>query len=109
MFTRYRRLLAARAASPAFHPQGAQAVIDLSTGVFGLLRRAAGSGAAVLALQNVTARPQAVALDQLAWPPTTPSHSQLTDLITGRRFDVQPASPLFLQPYETLWLEPVHV
>lgn len=106
VFTRYRRLLAARAASPAFHPQGAQAVIDLSAGVFGLLRQAPGSGAAVLALQNVTAHPQAVALDQLVWPPATPGGGQLTDLITGRRFDVQPAAPLFLQPYETLWLEP---
>ena len=104
VFTRYRRLLAARAASPAFHPQGAQEVLNLGPGVFGLLRRAPATGAPAALLQSVVPRPQAVRLDLEAAFGSASAGGWVHDLVGGRRFNLRRTAPLKLRAYQTLWL-----
>jgi glucosylglycerate phosphorylase len=54
VFSAYQRLLRARRCEPAFHPQGAQEVLDCGPGVFGLTRRSLDASRTVVALHNVT-------------------------------------------------------
>lgn len=58
VFGEFTALMRRRAGSPAFHPQGAQKVMDAGGGVFALQRTSPDGKQAVLCLHNVTARPQ---------------------------------------------------
>jgi sucrose phosphorylase len=60
VFHRYRDLLRARAASPAFHPHGTQEILDGGAHVFAVLRRAPEGDTRKLCLHNVSAAPQTV-------------------------------------------------
>ncbi len=100
VFSRYAVLLRARAASPAFHPQGAQQAIDYGEAIFALRRVSPLGNETVLCLQNVSDRPQAVSVRVADLSAAGP----VTDLISGRHFNWPPTSPLELQPYQTLWL-----
>lgn len=64
VFERYRRLLAQRAASPAFHPHGGQEILDAGPGVFALRRWSPDGRHRQVCLHNVTARPQVVSLPE---------------------------------------------
>ena len=102
--TRFRRLVRRRVRTPAFHPNGAQRVLDAGEGVFAVWRASPDGRQRVLALTNVTAAPQrvAVAADSLggaagAW----------RDLLTSRRLPGVPDGlAAVLRPYEVLWLTP---
>ena len=61
VFTRYRDLLRARAASPAFHPHGKQEILDYGPAVFALRRTSPDGAHRTLCLHNVSARPQSIA------------------------------------------------
>ena len=102
---RFRRLVRRRIATPAFHPNAAQRVIDAGPGVFAVRRGGAGGPAPVLALTNVTSRPQEAVFprDQLDSPATV-----WRDRITGRDRRAIPGGALWvsLRPYEVLWLTP---
>lgn len=93
VFARYRQLLHAHAASPAFDPHGTQRVLTLSPHVFALERLSPDHGARAVCLHNVTAQPQTVTLP----------FSNGTDLITNLNIS---SSSLSLSPYQTLWLLP---
>ncbi len=95
VFDAYARLLRARASTPAFHPLGAQQVIDVGRHVFAVRRTSPDGSARVLALQNVTASPQSFALTDLG--PT--GHAR--ELVAGA--DVA-AGAITLTPYQTAWL-----
>lgn len=58
VFDGFRRLLAQRAASPAFHPHGGQEILNMGRGVFAVLRTSPGGEERVLCLQNITAQEQ---------------------------------------------------
>jgi glucosylglycerate phosphorylase len=58
VFSRFRRLLAQRAASDAFHPQGGQKILDLGRAVFAVLRSSPTGSRQMLCLQNVTEQKQ---------------------------------------------------
>lgn len=92
VFASYRQLLAARAASPAFHPHGAQEVLNVDTRVLAVLRTSPDAAHQVLCLQNVTAQP--VRLHSLP-------RKGARDVLTNRPVSL----PLTLQPYQSLWLE----
>jgi glycosidase len=77
IFERYRRLLAQRSRSAAFHPNGHQKILDGGRGVFAVQRTSPDESQHVLCLQNVTAVTQTVIL---------PNRVHL------------------LEPYQTLWL-----
>lgn len=96
VFSRYRRLLQARAASPAFHPHGVQAVVAAGAGVFALWRGAVGAER-VLCLHNVTATPQSVAATAVGLQPGV-----VQDLITQTPSTIE--DTLALAPYQVLWL-----
>jgi sucrose phosphorylase len=98
VFSRYRELLRARAASPAFHPLGRQEILDYGPAFFAL-RRASPDGAhRALCLHNVSARPQQVRVPVEA----AASPNRLRDLITGQSIA---ATSVTLAPYQTAWLE----
>ena len=104
VFGRYKQLLKARASSRAFHPHGLQRVLDYGDAVFGLLRVAPESHERVLYLQNVSSRPQSIAIDLEDVLGVAPAGSQAVDLIARQRFSLRRKSKLSLQPYQSLWL-----
>jgi sucrose phosphorylase len=102
--TRFRRLVRRRVHTPAFHPNGAQRVLDAGEGVFAVWRASPDGHQRVLALTNVTAAPQRVALpaEELGGAP-----ARWRDLVTSRRLPGQPLGlEAVLRPYEVLWLTP---
>jgi hypothetical protein len=58
IFARFQRLLAQRAKSDAFHPQGGQKILDMGRVVFAVQRSSPTSSRQMLCLQNVTAQKQ---------------------------------------------------
>lgn len=100
VFARYRALLAARATCAAFHPLGAQRVLDLGDAVFALLRTAPDGGESALCLHNVSGQPLQVALDRRALG----LGAYATDLLTGGRVAMGERSIVALVPYEVRWL-----
>jgi sucrose phosphorylase len=94
VFGRYRQLLAARAASPAFHPHGAQHILDCGEAVFAVLRM--WGDERVLCLHNVSAEPQTVAVDFAALGGRT-----AMDVIGGGV-----GNAVSLAPYQVRWLKP---
>jgi glucosylglycerate phosphorylase len=101
IFNRYRQLLAARAASPAFHPHGTQRVLDAGPALFALLRTSPDSQTTALCLHNVSNQPQTVHLD---WSEFFQNLTNIRDLITGNIFDIQSQPTLSVKPYQVLWL-----
>ncbi len=100
VFAAYARLLRARAASPAFHPNGAQAAKSCGDSIFALLRTAPDFGATVLCLQNVSDQAQ-LAYGVADYLET----DTLIDLITDRSVMASGEGTIDLKPYETLWLD----
>jgi len=98
VFSRYRELLRARAGTSAFHPHGRQQVLDCGDAVFALLRTSPDGARRVLALHNVSARPQQVRVPVEAAAPL----NQRRDLITGQSIA---AASVTLAPYQAAWLE----
>lgn len=94
VFGRYARLLGARRAEPAFHPNAPQQVLDLGPAIFAL-RRGPRDGRTVLALHNVSGRRQLLA--------DPPFDAELAvDLLGGHR--LRRGDRLDLAPYGAAWL-----
>ena len=92
VFTRFRQLLSVRSSSSAFHPHGAQKILDLHAAVFALERISPDETSRVICLHNVS--PQKITL-------TMPVESA-TDLFTGQ--DLQ-SPQITLDPYQILWMK----
>ena len=100
---RFLRLIRVRTTIPAFHPNAGQKVLPGNPHLFALLRHPGHPGT-VLAVANVSDRPQtfAVARDVLetaadAW----------RDLLSDRRVGIEGSRLAFaLAPYEVVWLTP---
>lgn len=92
-------LVALRIEQPAFHPNGAQEVLDLGEKVFGLWRESLEEDQAIYALSNVSTRPQTVDLRFL----NRFSGDNWDDMISGVSLHVVDGS-LTLQPYQSIWL-----
>ncbi len=58
VFSRFRDLLTQRTASPAFHPQGLQTVVDMGSSIFALSRTSPDGLHTTLCLQNITSSEQ---------------------------------------------------
>jgi sucrose phosphorylase len=99
VFGRYRRLLAARAASPAFHPHGEQRILDCGGAVFAVLRESPDARERVLCLHNVSAESQTAVADWVA-----PGGQRLVDLLGGDEDEVD-ARAVRLAPYQVRWLK----
>lgn len=92
VLTRYRQLLRARSAHPAFDPHEAMRILDAGPSVFAVMR-----GDQVLCLHNVSNRPQPI--EPGLFGVLGPDASKRVDLITGRPF-----ADGVLKPYQVLWL-----
>lgn len=97
VFQGMRRLLQARRAQPAFHPNAAQEVLFLDDRVFALAR---GDGdETVIAVVNVSDEPVDIRLPQSRIPAAGAS-----DLISGQAIDPADGS-VTVNPYSALWIK----
>jgi len=97
VFHGYRRLIETRAAEAAFHPGGAQQVLDLHPALFALLRTSPDGRERIAALHNVSGESARASLRDLG------SNAGWRDLLTGELFGVDAAIPL--EPYQVRWLK----
>ncbi len=81
-FTGYRRMLAVRRQHPAFHPAGAQDILDLHPAVLAVLRTAPADDDQVLCLTNVSDRALDVSLPAGTWRDMTGSQQDVRDVLT---------------------------
>ncbi len=98
VFYPYLRLVRARTAHPAFHPQGEQRVIEVHPAIFALLRTAPGGGSRVLCLHNLSAQAQDLSLQSPL------RRGEVRDLISGETWEAGENLALTLGPYRAMWL-----
>jgi len=91
VFTRYCQLLLARSSSPAFHPHGAQKILDCHPSVFAVERISPDKKSHVLCLHNVSEWKTAFAT----------KYNMATNLFTGQSLL---ASNITLEPHQILWM-----
>ena len=99
----YHRLLRARTAEPAFHPDGSQQVHLVNPALFTLLRISPDGSSRVLCVHNVTDQPQALHLHPLDLGMLVgPWH----DLLSGKAHIAKKEGfTLSLPPYAVYWLK----
>lgn len=91
VFEGYTRLLAARATEPAFHPFGAQRVLDFGAQIFGLERTSPDGVHRVVALHNVSGESVSVSLEGRVY----------IDLLTRQEY----GNRVTVTPYSVMWLK----
>lgn len=92
VFAGYKRLLAARASQPAFHPFGKQSILDCGAQVFGLERTSPDGMQRVIALHNVSGAAARVKLVAGA----------ARDLLSGQQYS---DGTIDIEPYGIEWLK----
>ena len=99
----FRTLAEARAACPAFHPNGSQRVVTDGDGVFKLFRQSPDKGRTVLTLTNVTGETQEVRLGRDAIGIRV---REWRNLLDGRSLPARGGGvECRLAAYEVMWLE----
>ena len=93
VFTRYSQLLKARSSSSAFHPHGAQKVLDVHPSVFAVERISPDRESHALCLHNVSANEITFAT----------GYETATDIFTDQPLQI---STITLKPYQILWIKP---
>ncbi len=103
VFHGYRQLLQARSATPAFHPNGEQRVLDCHPAIFALWRRGIHGRSALICLHNVSSQAHNITVDLSA---SRTKATQLIDLLDGTAYMVDNGRlNLDIKPYNVLWLE----
>ncbi len=102
VYQRFAHLLKVRGRSSAFHPQGAQAVLNCGDSVFGLRRASPDGKETVLCLHNLTDWRQEVTLTE-GRPPEEEGAWWL-DLVSEKAIEWKAGQRLQLYPYQVLWL-----
>ena len=92
VFTKYSQLLKARGSTSAFHPHGAQTILDSHPSIFAIERISRDGASRVLCLHNVC--------DQIISVST--GHRSAIDLFTGQAIQ---ASDVRMLPYQVQWLK----
>ena len=104
VFDGFRRLLAARQASPAFHPNGGQRTLKVHKALLALLRSSPDGGAHILCLHNVADQSLDVTIDLQNMPFS--EAAALGDVLSPERYAVKDGRlRLRLGPYDVRWLE----
>ncbi|MBK9714758.1 MAG: alpha-glucosidase C-terminal domain-containing protein [Kouleothrix sp.] len=94
---RIARLIAIRRGERAFHPSGAQRVIDAGDGLFVFSRSSPEGREQILCVHSVSGQPQALRL---------PAGAALTDLVGGASYQAGPGGlAVDVAPYQVLWLK----
>ncbi len=88
---RYRQLLLVRGRTPAFHPHGAQTILDYHPSVFAIERISPDGKSRAVCLHNVSIEPVTFSTD----------YKTAADLFTGQPLQV---SNIMLEPYQILWM-----
>lgn len=91
VFTRYSQLLKARSRFQAFHPHGAQKILDVHPSVFAIARISPDGKSRALCLHNVSAKQITFATGQ----------DSAMDLFTDQFIQI---STVTLEPYQILWM-----
>jgi len=100
VFHGLKEIIAIRSVEPCFHPENAQEIIQVSPGIFAVLREDRKTGRRLLALFNVTTAPQLVTIKDR---PELSDQTRWHDLITDTTLDnILPA--ISLPPYAFMWL-----
>ncbi len=94
---RYKRLLHCRTQHAAFHPEGAQEVLDTGRQVFAVKRSEPDDGENITCLSNLGNKPASIAL------PKSCGQGPWRDVITGKLHG-DSENALKINPYRTLWL-----
>ena len=92
VFARHRQLLKARSGATAFHPHGAQKILDVHPSVFAVERVAPDGTSRALCLHNVGKTKTSF----------NTNYNSATDLLTGQSLQV---SNITLEPYQILWVK----
>ena len=101
IFTKYRQLLKARSSASAFHPHGAQTILDLHPSVFAVERTSPDDANRVLCLHNVSAGRSTVKTEHVI-PQRSRVDATAIDLFTDQEVQI---SNITLEPYQVLWLK----
>ena len=105
VFERYRRLLRLRAEHPAFHPDGAQQVLDLPDGLFGIVRTAPDDSERIACISNLTAQAQHLELARYLEPVGIPDcEDTCAELLRSEIEDLAEDGTRQLRPYDSIWL-----
>jgi sucrose phosphorylase len=97
VFALYRRLLTLRRAQPAFHPNGAQRIVEIDDQVFCFERSAPDDGQHILVLTNLS--PHSLKVPSARLPADLARREELLKLSTPTISDHM----LLLEPYATFW------
>lgn len=101
VFRRYVALLKARAAHPAFHPNGDQQIIGHHPALFSLLRTSPDGRERLLCIHNITAQPQQLELElaKLSFKGTARDALSGQEVVLGGK-----VLRLSVKPYQVKWL-----
>ncbi len=102
IFAEYLRRLRLRCADSAFHPEGAQRVIDLPAGLFGIERIAPDDGHRLWMVANLGEAPHPLSLARLDRRWKARRWQELIDDWTGPGAEL--SGKLELAPYQVAWL-----
>lgn len=100
VYLEMKRLIGIRREEICFHPANPQSVLQCGDAVFALLREHPAEGRLLLAVFNLSATPQALALKNR---PDLSDKTEWRDLLSGEILsDILPG--VYLQPYQFMWL-----
>jgi sucrose phosphorylase len=102
IFKVLKELIALRSAQAAFHPNAAQYPLHLGDKVFGIRRESHSSGAAIVAVYNISAQPQKILLADL----NLDESASWLDILNDDA-DLLSQSHLTFEPYGYCWLRRV--
>jgi len=98
IFPEYVRVLKLRKGIRAFHPDGAQRVLSLPEGMFGVERSSVDGAQRVIALHNLTGDIQTLQLDTVC-----DLQRNFVDLLHAEPPDVE-QGVLQMRPFQAIWL-----
>jgi len=99
VLTRLRRHIAVRTSEPAFHPNGAQRILDTQPQLSALERTAVDGSSTVVCVANLAGRPQRFVRDGLS------VRGRVVDLLSGAEHDVGGGvADISLDSYGVRWL-----
>lgn len=102
VFSQYVKLLKIRSGCPAFHPDGAQRVLELENGLFGIVRTSPNGLQELACISNMSSESKDLQLDKVLpnWNNLSATYP-CQDLIQDRRIE---RSDISLRPYQSVWL-----
>ena len=107
IFNGYRTLIQKRTGEHAFDPTAEQRILDINDAVFGILRLSPSGDGTIIALHNVSATKQFVALNLQAFAELRAS--AFRDIISKELYpaDSNGVLRIELPPYQVSWLKPL--